>query len=79
MRYNINVIKSVWRRLRKPNRATLDAICSQKVVYTEANGKTEPKTPIPITGVFLEQIMREMRKTDNLSTGNTKKETERQP
>jgi hypothetical protein len=29
MEYNINVIKSVWRRLRKPSRATLDAICSQ--------------------------------------------------
>jgi hypothetical protein len=29
MNYNINVIKSVWRRLRKPSRATLDAISSQ--------------------------------------------------
>src|SRR5262249_40091671 len=29
MKYNINVIKSVWRRLRKPSRATLDAIRSQ--------------------------------------------------
>jgi hypothetical protein len=26
MKYNINVIKSVWRRLRKPNESTLDAI-----------------------------------------------------
>jgi hypothetical protein len=31
MKYNINVVKSVWRRLRKPNRATLDAICSQNL------------------------------------------------
>jgi glycerol kinase len=62
MKYNINVIKSVWRRLRKPSRATLDAICSQNAVYTEANRKTDaptPKTPIPITGVFLAPIMRE--------------------
>jgi len=29
MKYNINVIKSVWRRLRKPGRATLAAIDSQ--------------------------------------------------
>jgi hypothetical protein len=29
MEYNINVIKSVWRRVRRPSRATLDAICSQ--------------------------------------------------
>jgi hypothetical protein len=29
MKYNINVIKSVWRRLRKPSRVTLDAIGSQ--------------------------------------------------
>jgi hypothetical protein len=28
MKYNINVTKSSWRRLRKPSRATLDAICS---------------------------------------------------
>jgi hypothetical protein len=29
MKYNINVIKSVWGRLRKPSRATLAAFCSQ--------------------------------------------------
>jgi len=29
MKYNINLIKSVWRGLRKPSRATLDAIGSQ--------------------------------------------------
>jgi hypothetical protein len=29
MKYNINVIKSVWRQWRKPSRATLDSICSQ--------------------------------------------------
>jgi hypothetical protein len=29
MKYNINVIKSVWRRLCKPSRVTLDAISSQ--------------------------------------------------
>jgi len=29
MKYNINVIKSVWRRLRKPSRVTLDVISSQ--------------------------------------------------
>jgi len=31
MKHNIDVIKSVWRRLRKPSRATLDAIFSQNV------------------------------------------------
>jgi hypothetical protein len=31
MKHNINVIKSVWRRLRKPSPATLDAIGSQKL------------------------------------------------
>jgi len=30
MKHNINVIKSVWRRLRKPSRATLDAILKCK-------------------------------------------------
>ena len=39
MKYNINVMKSVWRRLRKPSQATLDAICSQKAVYSEAIDK----------------------------------------
>jgi hypothetical protein len=29
MKHNINVIKSVWRRWRKPTRATITAICSQ--------------------------------------------------
>ena len=29
MKYNINLIKSVWRRLPKPSRVTLDAITSQ--------------------------------------------------
>jgi hypothetical protein len=29
MKYNINVIKSVWRRLRKPSRITLNWIGSQ--------------------------------------------------
>ena len=29
MKYNINVIKSVWRQLRRPSRATLDVINSQ--------------------------------------------------
>jgi hypothetical protein len=29
MKYNINVIKSVWRQWRKPSRATLDAISSR--------------------------------------------------
>jgi len=32
MEPNINVVKSVWRRLRKPNQATLDAIFSQNAV-----------------------------------------------
>src|SRR5262245_23740631 len=31
MKYNINVIKSVWRRWSKPSRATLDAISSQNL------------------------------------------------
>ena len=29
MKYNINLIKSVWRHWRKPSRTTLDAIASQ--------------------------------------------------
>jgi hypothetical protein len=29
MKYNINVIESVWRRWRKPSGATMAAICSQ--------------------------------------------------
>ena len=29
MKYNINVIKFVWRQVRKPSRVTLDAIISQ--------------------------------------------------
>lgn len=41
MKYNINVIKSVWRRLRKPSRATLDAICSKDAVYTEVFSETD--------------------------------------
>jgi len=32
MKHNIDVIKSVWRRLRKPSQATLDAIFSQNAV-----------------------------------------------
>jgi hypothetical protein len=38
MKYNINVIKSVWRRLRKPSLVTLDAISlqnSQKNALTQ--------------------------------------------
>jgi hypothetical protein len=40
MKYNINVMKSVWRRLRKPSQVTLDAIRSQKAVYSEAIDKS---------------------------------------
>jgi len=29
MNYNFNVVKFVWRQLRKPSRVTLDAILSQ--------------------------------------------------
>jgi hypothetical protein len=32
MKYNIKVIKSVWRRVRKPSQATLEAICSKNAV-----------------------------------------------
>jgi hypothetical protein len=39
MKYNINVMKSVWRRLRKPEQVTLDAIGSQRAVYSEAIDK----------------------------------------
>jgi hypothetical protein len=52
MKYNINVIKSVWRRLRKPSRARLNAICSQNAVYNQANRTTDaqtPSNPIPMT------------------------------
>jgi len=52
MKYNINVIKSVWPRLRKQSRATLDAILSQNTVCTGANGKTDGQTqcnPIAMT------------------------------
>jgi hypothetical protein len=41
MKYNINVIKSVWRRLCKLSRATLDALCSKDAVYTEAFSETD--------------------------------------
>jgi hypothetical protein len=37
MKYNINVIKSVWRRWPKPSRATIDAISSR-------NSKNRPPT-----------------------------------
>ena len=40
MQYNINVMKSVWRRLHKPSRATLDAICSKDAVYSEVLSQT---------------------------------------
>ncbi len=51
MKYNINVIKSVWRRLRKPSRAMLDAICSKDAVYSEVLSKNghflgEAETPL---------------------------------
>jgi hypothetical protein len=52
MKYSINVSKSVWRRLRKLSRATLDAIFSQNAVCIEANCKTDAPTrhnPILIT------------------------------
>ena len=39
MKDNINAMKSVWRRLRKPSQVTLDAIHSHKAVYSEAIDK----------------------------------------
>jgi hypothetical protein len=42
MKHNINVIESVWRRLRKPTRAPLAAICSQDGMY-EAGIETKRK------------------------------------
>jgi hypothetical protein len=42
MKHNINVIESVWRRLRKPTRAPLAAICSQNGMY-EAGIETKRK------------------------------------
>jgi hypothetical protein len=41
MKYNLNVNKSVWRRLRKPSRATLDALWSKDAVYTEVFSQTD--------------------------------------
>ena len=52
MKYNINVIRSVWRQLRRPSQARLDAISRQNAVYTEVNGKTgaQPRRN-PIAGL----------------------------
>jgi|SRR6516165_7838106 hypothetical protein len=41
MKYNINVFKSVWRRVRKPSRATLNVMCSQDAGYVEGTDKTD--------------------------------------
>jgi hypothetical protein len=43
MNYNINVIKFVWRQLRKPSRVTLGAIISQnpqKTLRLSLRGRT---------------------------------------
>lgn len=42
MKYNINVIKSVWRGWRKPGRATLDAIGSQSARSMMIDGRRTP-------------------------------------
>jgi hypothetical protein len=53
MKYNINVIKSVWRRLRKPSRATLVAFYSQKAVYTQPNPEMGAQIwSNPTAGIF---------------------------
>lgn len=43
MKYNINVIKSVWCRWRKPSRATLDAIGSQHPRNIMTDGRRTPQ------------------------------------
>jgi hypothetical protein len=43
MKYNMNVIKSVWRRWRKPGRATLDAIRSQNPRTIMIEGRPTPR------------------------------------
>jgi hypothetical protein len=43
MKYNINVIESVWRRWRKPSRATLDAIGSENPRTVRIDGRRTPR------------------------------------
>jgi hypothetical protein len=43
MKYNINVIKSVWRQWRKPSRATFDAIGSQNPPNIMTDGRRTPR------------------------------------
>jgi hypothetical protein len=43
MKYNINVIKSVWRQWRKPSQATLDAIGSQNARNIMTDGRRTPR------------------------------------
>ena len=60
MRYNIYVIKSVWRQLRRPSRATLDAISSQ-------NSQKKPLTQT-LDSAVREQIARLEAHRHNLLT-----------
>jgi hypothetical protein len=43
MKYNINVIKSVWRQWRKPGRATLEAIGPQNARNIMIDGRRTPR------------------------------------
>jgi hypothetical protein len=55
MKHNINVIKSVWRRWRKPSRTTIAAICSQNPQNDpayEADRETKRKAQTLDSGVW---------------------------
>jgi hypothetical protein len=49
MKYNTNVIKSVWRQWRKPSRATLDAIGSQIAGSMMVDGRRAPRNANSVT------------------------------
>ena len=46
MNYHTNVIKFVWRQLRKPTRVTLDAIISQNLQKTPPTFPHSLKSPL---------------------------------
>jgi hypothetical protein len=73
MKYNINVIKSVWRRWRKPSQATLDAIGSHSARSVMIDGR---RTPRDAKDAMYEADGRAERKAQRMDSQEWKRLTE---
>jgi hypothetical protein len=77
VKYSVNVVKSVWRRLRKPCRGTLDAISSRNTVCTSVFCETKVAPELANLGLIGGSVtLNDFAWTTNLTGGYQSRATD---